>query len=95
LRFGIGARQSPLAGSLESIVIVTELLIADPDRATPIRLFGSGDWDTQAPSLPDNVRATLERAGFSGAAGDLALIPGPDGGLSGVYFGMGDAPAPR
>ncbi len=74
---------------------MTELPIADADAATPIRLFGSASWDTLAPDLPDNVRTILERAGFRGATGDLALVPGPDGGLSGVYFGIGDPPAAR
>ena len=74
---------------------MTEPPIADADAATPIRLFGSASWDTLAPDLPDNVRTILERAGFRGATGDLALVPGSDGGLSGVYFGMGDPPAAR
>jgi leucyl aminopeptidase len=76
---------------------MTDLLIADADAdaAAPIRLFGGATWDAFAPSLPDNVRPILERAGFRGATGDMALVPGPDGGLSGVYFGMGDAAAAR
>ena len=71
---------------------MTELLIADADAATPIRLVGSGTWDALAQSLPEHDRKILERTGFSGAAGDLALVPASDGELRGVYFGIGDAP---
>jgi len=74
---------------------MSELLIADADAATPIHLLGRAACDTLAPTLPDDIKAIIARAGFSGAAGDMALIPGSGGKLARVYFGMGDAPIPR
>ena len=55
---------------------MSELLIADAAASTPIHLLGRAAWDTLAPTMAGNIKATLERAGFSGAAGDLALDPG-------------------
>ncbi len=71
---------------------MTDLLIADSDAATPIRLVGGADWAALAAGLPEQDQIILERAGFRGATGDLTLVPNSDGGLGGVYFGMGDGP---
>jgi leucyl aminopeptidase len=74
---------------------MSELLIAATDAATPIHLLSRTAWDSLAPTLPDNVRTIVARAAFSGAAGDLALVPDSGGGLAGVYFGAGDTLAAR
>jgi leucyl aminopeptidase len=74
---------------------MSDLLIADAETTTPVRLVDRATWDTLAPSLPDDVKAIVARTGFTGAAGDLALVQHSDGGLNVVYFGMGDAPMAR
>jgi leucyl aminopeptidase len=66
---------------------------ADSDAATPIHVLGRTAWEALMPTLTEPVRAVAARAGFSGAGGDLALIPDAAGGLDRVFFGMGDAPA--
>jgi leucyl aminopeptidase len=95
LRFRIATRQSPASRSLESIEIMSDLLIADAGAAAPIHLIGRSTWESREASLPGSVTALLALSGFSGAAGDLALVPRADGGLDSVYFGMGDAPQTR
>jgi hypothetical protein len=75
------------------LAVMSKLLIPDNGAATPSRLVGRDAWRELAPTLPDDVKAIVERTGFSGAVADLALAPASSGRLDCVYFGMGDAPA--
>jgi leucyl aminopeptidase len=74
---------------------MSEPLIAHAEAATPVHLLTRAAWEALAPVLPDSAAAILNRAGFQGGAGDLALVPSADGGLAGAYFGLGDASANR
>ena len=61
---------------------------ADPAGQIPIDLVTTGNWPDFRGSA--KVRAFAEAMGFSGAAGKHLIIPGEDGGIEQVVFGLGD-----
>jgi leucyl aminopeptidase len=62
-------------------------------RSIPIWVVRDGGWVREAP-LTDAQRAWVEAAGFKGSGNRHLLIPGADGTLAGVAFGVGEARDP-
>jgi leucyl aminopeptidase len=65
-----------------------------PAPPIPVRLATPGDWPDVAKACSPGARAAASLAGFKGLAGELVLVPSPDGVLLEVLFGLGDARAP-
>jgi leucyl aminopeptidase len=63
--------------------------------AIPIRFVTSATWPAVAASLDAPARAFAQAAGFEPRAGRNLLLPGADGSLAGVLFGLDgeDSPA--
>ncbi|MCJ2089092.1 leucyl aminopeptidase family protein [Methylobacterium sp. E-005] len=68
------------------------LLTADA-HCVPVTLVTTGSWSDVQPALDPSQRRFAEALGFKPKAGSLALLPGPDGGLARVLFGLGDMEA--
>ncbi|MFN3643511.1 MAG: leucyl aminopeptidase family protein [Gemmobacter sp.] len=66
---------------------------ATPGR--PLHLVPAETAAAFAATLPPEQAAWLAETGWTGAAGDLALLPGPGGAVAGAAFGLGDAAARR
>jgi len=67
---------------------------ADTDAPSlPLHLIAEGEADQFAALLPAPARTWLAGQGFTGAAGQLVLLPTPEGGLAGAAFGLGGAQA--
>ena len=66
--------------------------LASPDAAAiPVRLVSSEGWPDTAATLPEAARAFALATGFDAKAGQIALLPSPEGALACVLFGAGDA----
>jgi leucyl aminopeptidase len=61
--------------------------------ARPIHLVERGGLAELLAGLPPAAAAFARSIGFDAKAGSIALLPGPEGELSGVLFGLGDGPA--
>jgi len=67
------------------------VLPGDGVRAVPIWLVDSGSYPGIRERLDGNARAFADAAGFEPKAGQHLLLPGPEGGLAGVLFGLDPA----
>ncbi len=64
-------------------------LFADADAPSrPLHVVPVEGLEAWLAAQPEAVRGWLAASGFTGALGDLALIPG-DGGVAGAVFGYG------
>jgi leucyl aminopeptidase len=70
----------------------TALLPADAP-AVPVTLVTTASWTEVEGGLDAFQRSFARALGFKPKAGGLALLPGPDGGLGRVLFGLGDTEA--
>ncbi len=66
---------------------VTTLLPATED-AIPIRCVDAAGWPAVAAGLPALAAAFARASGFEAKPGKIALLPGPDGALATVLFGV-------
>ncbi|KMO44928.1 cytochrome C oxidase subunit II [Methylobacterium tarhaniae] len=66
---------------------VTTLLPATED-AIPIRCVDAAGWPAVAAELPPLAAAFARASGFEAKPGKIALLPGPDGALATVLFGV-------
>ena len=57
-------------------------------RATPIWFVTNASWPRVQAQLPAQAVAFAAANGFEPSAGRHLLLPGPDGGLAGVLFGL-------
>ncbi|MEM6461565.1 MAG: leucyl aminopeptidase family protein [Pseudomonadota bacterium] len=57
------------------------------DSARPVFLVREGSLD--AVGKDAHIRRWIDETGFTAAAGELQLLPGPDGSLAGALFGIG------
>lgn len=64
------------------------------DAALPLHLVAPDGLAAWLAGQPPAAAAWLAATGFDAAAGELRLIPGPEGGIAGAAFGLGD-PARR
>ena len=61
--------------------------------AVPIRCVSAEGWKAVESGLPPLQRSFAAATGFAPKAGSIALLPGEDGGLGLVLFGVGDTNA--
>jgi leucyl aminopeptidase len=61
--------------------------------ATPVTFVTAATWTQIRGQLDARSRTYADAAGFEPLAGRHLLLPGPDGGLAGVLFGLEDADA--
>ncbi len=67
---------------------------ADPAAMSlPLHLVDDGAATAFVQAQPDFARVWLQAAAFTGALGQLCLLPDAGGGLAGAVFGMGNARA--
>jgi leucyl aminopeptidase len=63
-------------------------------RTVPVTFVTSATWTETRDRLDARSRAFANAAGFEPSAGRHLLLPGPDGGLEGVLFGLENADDP-
>ena len=61
--------------------------------SVPVTLVTTGSWSAAQADLDPTQRRFADALGFKPKAGSLALLPGPDGGIARVLFGLGDPEA--
>ena len=61
------------------------------DAAIPIHLVTAASWGAVADGIAPAARIYAETTGFDGEDGSLALLPGPDGAVASVLFGIDPA----
>jgi len=67
---------------------------ADPTAASlPLHLIAEGEAERLAATLPEPARGWLAVNGFTGALGQLVVLPGPAGEAIGAAFGIGSRAA--
>ena len=69
------------------------LFAPEDEPAVPIRLVTEKDFGAAEESLSETARAFAAAQGFEAKGGTHALLPGPDGALEGVLFGIDAADA--
>jgi leucyl aminopeptidase len=60
--------------------------------AIPVHPIATADWPAFAEAEGPATRAAAALAAFAGKAGELALVPTPEGAVERVLFGLGDTP---
>src|ERR1700682_4972205 len=60
-------------------------------RTVPVTFVTAATWTATRDHLDARSRAFTDAAGFEPSAGRHLLLPGPDGGLAGVLFGLENA----
>lgn len=68
-------------------------LLPGDTQAVPVSLVTTGSWAKVEAGLEPAQRSFARAIGFKPKAGGLALLPGPDGSLARVLFGLGDPEA--
>ena len=68
-------------------------LLPEDTQAVPVTLVTTASWTEVEAGLEQAQRTFAQALGFKPKAGSLALLPGPDGGLARVLFGLGDGEA--
>ncbi|KOX58432.1 cytochrome C oxidase subunit II [Streptomyces purpurogeneiscleroticus] len=68
-------------------------LLPGDTQAVPVSLVTTGSWAKVEAGLEPTQRSFARAIGFKPKAGGLALLPGPDGNLARVLFGLGDPEA--
>ncbi len=71
----------------------TPALLPGDAPAVPVTLVTAGSWAAAQAALDPAQRRFAQATGFEPKAGRLALLPGPDGSLARVLFGLGDPEA--
>jgi len=79
-------REKTLASEAAALLVPAD----NKERSVPIWIVRNAAALREAP-LTDAQRAWVEAAGFKGSGNRHLLIPGDDGTLAGVAFGIGDA----
>ncbi len=74
-------------------VVDLESLGPAGSEPVPIHLIARDDASAVLDAGPPAVRAAATLGRFNGAAGELVLVPSPEGAVERVLFGLGDAPA--
>jgi leucyl aminopeptidase len=85
----MSAIEPPFSASAASVLASADT----QDRSIPVYFARAGGWEREAP-LTDAQRAWVEAAGFKGAGNRHLLLPGSDGSLAGVAFGIGESRDP-
>lgn len=69
---------------------MTLTFAANDAAALPLHLIRSDELETWLVTQPDRVRSWLDACGFTGAFGQVALLPGPDGDPEAAVAGTGN-----
>ena len=72
---------------------MTTALLAPGTAAIPVHLVSEAGWTALEAELPALQRGFAKASGFAPKSGRLALLPGEDGALARVLFGLGDPAA--
>ncbi|MBV1701694.1 MAG: leucyl aminopeptidase family protein [Hyphomicrobiales bacterium] len=64
------------------------------DAGVPIWFVEAGELDARLPQWPQGTAAAIQMAQFAGKAGETLMVPGPDGRMVAVLFGL-EAPQAR
>ena len=73
---------------------VDDIFVADGTAGQQIPIWTVGkDASLEALPLSPEQRAWIEGVGFKGTAKQQTLVPGSDGRIAGVLFGLGDEAA--
>src|SRR5580693_8910276 len=70
-----------------------DCLTGEDETALPLHTVRPADLEAFLAGLPDTRHAFLRATGFAAKAGELRLLPGPDG-LSGAVLGLGEDRSP-
>jgi len=70
---------------------MTELVTKDDGSARPVHALPEAEAEAGLARLPEAQRAWAKAQGFTGALGQLCLLPGPDGTPDAALFGLGTA----
>ena len=73
---------------------MTDLIAEKTESAIPIDCVQPDQLDDVLADLPEAAAAFARAAGFGGETGRHVLLPGEDGGIGAVLFGLGDEPDP-
>jgi leucyl aminopeptidase len=65
------------------------------EKAVPIRAVAPDTLETELQALEAQQRRFVEAQGFKAEAGRHVLLPGPEGDIAGVLFGLGKADSPE
>jgi leucyl aminopeptidase len=68
-------------------------LLPGDTQAVPVSLVTTESWAEAEAALEPGQRSFAKAIGFKPKAGSLALLPGPDGDLARVLFGLGEPEA--
>jgi leucyl aminopeptidase len=79
--------------SAASVLAAADASGKPPGLSVPIWIARDAGWVREA-SPTDAQRAWVEAAGFKASGNRHVLLPGSDGGLAGVVFGIGDSRDP-
>src|SRR5436190_6278876 len=66
-----------------------------PETAVPVRFASGANWAEIRSGLDERARAFADAAGFEPKPGRHLLLPGVDGSLAGVLFGLESASDPK
>ncbi|MGI8839362.1 MAG: leucyl aminopeptidase family protein [Caulobacteraceae bacterium] len=66
----------------------------DASGATPVDLVQGAGWEAFAAAQDAGLEALAGADGFTGQAGRLLKVPGPDGRMARVVFGLGEGAGP-
>jgi leucyl aminopeptidase len=83
------AREDPSAAAATAVLAPAD----SKEKSVPIWIVRDAGWVREA-SLTDAQRAWVEAAGFKGSGNKHLLLPGSDGSLAGIAFGVGEARDP-
>jgi len=59
------------------------------EGATPIHAVATADLEGRLAAAPASAASWLRNTAFGGDAGEVALLPGEDGGVAAAWFGLG------
>lgn len=65
---------------------------AQAENSRPIWCVTPQNWRAAAQELPTSALAFADASGFRAEPGGLIVLPGPDGSIAGVLFGVEEAP---
>ncbi len=65
------------------------LLVEPSDAATPIHGVAADKYESWLADQPARIRSWLAAVNFKADAGNAAIVPGEDGGLSAIVLGLG------
>nr|WP_224406670.1 leucyl aminopeptidase family protein [Afifella sp. IM 167] len=75
-------------------LLIAAAELADGEAAIPVTMIAASGLEAALGALPAVQRRFLETSGFAAGESEIALLPGEDGALARVAFGLGKAARP-